>query len=101
VDGVAPLQQVTLEGLDHGIRVPLSPILPQADVPVVVVSLDARMDAAALADWPRTAPEAARAHPTPGHSVPLLVAAGAGGPGRLLHRSFIYGVLGMHAYAFG
>jgi hypothetical protein len=33
--------------------------------------------------------------------VPLRVAAGAGGPGRLLHRSFTYGVIGMHAYAFG
>jgi len=32
--------------------------------------------------------------------MPLMVAAGAGGQGHVLHESFTYGVLGMHAYAF-
>jgi hypothetical protein len=32
--------------------------------------------------------------------MPLLVAAGAGGAGTVLHSSFTVGVLGMHAYAF-
>jgi aromatic ring-opening dioxygenase catalytic subunit (LigB family) len=44
--GIAPLGEAAIDGLDHGIRVPLSQMYPQADVPVVVVSLDARMDAA-------------------------------------------------------
>jgi 4,5-DOPA dioxygenase extradiol len=60
-------------------------------------------DAEALVGW-QDAPQAARAHPTPEHFVPLLVAAGAGGTrgaGTLLHASYTFGVLGMHAYAFG
>jgi 4,5-DOPA dioxygenase extradiol len=161
--GIAPTGEVPIDGLDHGIWVPMSQIWPKADVPVVVVSLDARMEAsthvavgralrrlhregvlvlgtgsvthnlrdvfsgggaldapvvpyakafadavtaavragdvAALADW-RSLPEAARAHPTAEHYVPLLVAAGAGGAGTVLHESFTFGVLGMHAYAF-
>lgn len=159
--GIEPIGEVPIDGLDHGIWVPLLLMYPQADIPVVVVSLDARMDAdlhvavgRALAglheqgvlvmgsgsvthnlrdvfsrgpdapvapyarrfadwvsaavrdggadllqDWP-IAPEAARAHPTPEHFVPLLVAAGAGGRGTVLHESFTAGVLAMHAYAF-
>lgn len=163
--GVAPLAQAPIDGLDHGLWVPLSLMFPAADLPVVVVSLDARMDAAmhlavgralyglrsegvlvfatgsvthnlrdvrthpidapvepyaqAFADWVtgtvcagdadalvrwHDAPHAARAHPSAEHFVPLLVAAGAGGTrgaGTLLHASFTFGVLGMHAYAFG
>lgn len=163
--GIAPLGQAPIDGLDHGLWVPLSLMFPEARVPIAVVSLDARMDAAhhlavgralyglraegvvvfasgsvthnlgdvrsrridapvepyaqAFADWVtatvcagdadalvgwRDAPHAARAHPTPEHFVPLLVAAGAGGTrgaGTLLHASYTFGVLGMHAYAFG
>jgi 4,5-DOPA dioxygenase extradiol len=44
--GLAPVGESTIEGMDHGIWVPLSLIRPQADVPVVVVTLDARMDPA-------------------------------------------------------
>jgi 4,5-DOPA dioxygenase extradiol len=164
--GVAPLARAGLEGLDHGIWVPLLLMFPQADVPVVVVSLDAQLDEARhlavgralrglgdegvlvmgtgsvthnlsdvfarpmdapvepyarefadwvsrtvrdgdldrLAGWASAAPQARRAHPSPEHFVPLLVAAGAGGGGgargALLHESFTFGVLGMHAYAF-
>jgi 4,5-DOPA dioxygenase extradiol len=159
--GIAPLREAPIDGLDHGIWVPLSLMFPQADVPVVVVSLDAGMDAgahlaigqalrglsgegvlvmgsgsithnlrdlawddrdapvapyaagfvdwieatlaagdtAALRDW-RRAPHARRAHPTDEHFVPLLVAAGAGGAMVPLHASYLYGALGMHAYAF-
>lgn len=46
-------------------------------------------------------PEGARAHPSEEHILPLLVAAGAGGAGRVLHRSFDKGGLSMAAYAFG
>ena len=159
--GIEPTDEVPIDGLDHGIWVPLLLMYPQADIPVVVVSLDARMDAALhvavgralaglhdegilvlgsgsvthnlrdvfargadapvapyarrFADWVSDAvqaggadllqdwsiaPEAARAHPTSEHFAPLLVAAGAGGPGTVLHESFTAGVLAMHAYAF-
>jgi 4,5-DOPA dioxygenase extradiol len=161
-DGIAPVTETVIDGLDHGIWVPLSLMFPEADVPVVVVSLDARMDGpmhvaigralcglhrdgvlvlgtgsvthnlrevfasapdasvapyavefadwvssrvergdvAALQAWHTLAPHARRAHPTPEHFVPLLVAAGAGGAGTVLHRSFTRSALGMHAYAF-
>ncbi len=49
------------------------------------------------------APDAAMAHPSEDHFLPLLVAFGAGGEGargRALHRSFSYGSLSMAAYAF-
>lgn len=46
------------------------------------------------------APEATHAHPTDEHLLPLFVALGAGGPGRVLHRS-LDGSLAMDAYAFG
>lgn len=161
--GIAPVGEATIDGLDHGIWVPLSQVWPQADVPIVVVSLDARMDPAmhvaigralrgldeegvlvfasgsvthnlrdvfgggrplqapvepyaqAFADWVgarvvagdvaglsdwSAAPHAHRAHPTAEHFVPLLVAAGAGDAGAVLHESFTFGVLGMHAYGF-
>ena len=161
--GFGPVAATAIDGLDHGIWVPLSQAWPRADVPVVVVSLDARMDPAmhlalgralrgldaegvlvigsgsvthnlrdvfaggraidapvepyarAFADWVSArvrdgdatallqghdAPHAGRAHPTPEHYLPLLVAAGAGGAGEVLHESFTFGVLGMHAYAF-
>jgi 4,5-DOPA dioxygenase extradiol len=164
--GIAPSGRVEIDGLDHGIWVPLMLMRPEADLPVVVVSLDARMDPAshlalgralaglgdegvlvmgtgavthnlqdvigggfdakapaqsyatdfaaavtaavrrgdldALRDWTRL-PGARRAHPGAEHYLPLLVAAAAGGagPGQVLHESFTFGVLGMHAYAFG
>jgi 4,5-DOPA dioxygenase extradiol len=160
--GIAQVGEASIEGLDHGIWVLLSLMFPHADVPVVVITLDAHLDPAlhlavgaalrglqdegilvfatgsvthnlrdafrlgfdaplepyaeaftqwvnrsvaagdrnALRDWTHTAPHAVRAHPTAEHFVPLLVAAGAGGLGHVLHESFTYGVLGMHAYAF-
>ena len=164
--GIAPSGLVELDGLDHGIWVPLMLMRPEADIPVVVVSLDARMDPAmhvalgralaglrhegvlvmgtgavthnlqdvfgggfdpdapaqpyatdfaaavtdsvrrgdldALRDWTRL-PGARRAHPSAEHYLPLVVAAaaGGGGAGEVLHESFTFGVLGMHAYAFG
>lgn len=51
----------------------------------------------------RRAPEAGIAHPSEDHFLPLLVALGAGGPGKgwTLHRGFAYGSLSMAAFAFG
>jgi 4,5-DOPA dioxygenase extradiol len=60
-------------------------------------------DRAALTDYRRQAPNAARAHPRDEHFLPLFVALGAGQddrPGRRLHRSWTFGGLAMDAYAF-
>ena len=60
-------------------------------------------DEAALADYRAQAPNAADAHPTDEHFLPLHVAygaAGAGARGRALHRSFTLGNLSMASYAF-
>ena len=49
------------------------------------------------------APEAVRNHPTDEHLLPIFVAAGAatpGVPGKRLHSSYAYGVIGMDAYRF-
>ena len=53
-----------------------------------------------LADYRRLAPEAARAHPTQEHLMPLFVAYGAGGQATRLHRSATFGSLRMDAYSF-
>lgn len=59
-------------------------------------------DTAALLAY-MTAPHARRNHPTPEHFLPLFAPLGAANPpgcGRLLHRSFTYGILAMAAYAW-
>lgn len=59
-------------------------------------------DQDALAAWDG-APDALRNHPSPEHFIPLLVAAGAAGPGwrgRALHRSIAHRVLSMAVFAF-
>jgi 4,5-DOPA dioxygenase extradiol len=60
-------------------------------------------DFEALEDYAKRAPQAARAHPTEDHYLPLLVALGAAGEGargRALHRSFTYGTLSMATFEF-
>jgi len=149
-------------GLDHGVWVPLALMYPDADIPVVQVSLQPDMapehhvelgrslailrengililgsggathDLGAVSeyapdslppDYARTfdawleeavtandmeklirfrynGPAADKNHPWPSeHFLPLLVAAGAAnGPGKLIHRSFMFGVLSMSAF---
>lgn len=149
-------------GLDHGAWVPLLHMYPEADVPVLQLSLPTGLDGerafaygralAALAgrgalivgsgslthnlrdalggtqdreyaevfsQWLRDAarqgeteklrralkqaPEARRAHPTPEHYWPLVVAAGAAGEGagaRILEGGMTYDVLAMDAFVF-
>ncbi len=148
-------------GLDHGAWVPLMLMYPEAEIPVVQLSVQTgggpvaqfavgqalaplrgedililgsggavhnlpewrtardgapawasafddwlaeRVEAGAvedLLDYRARAPEAARAHPTEEHFLPLHVALGAGGgKGRVLHRSFDHS-LSMAAFAFG
>jgi 4,5-DOPA dioxygenase extradiol len=66
--------------------------------------LNARIEAGdhqALLNYRAQAPDAARAHPTEEHLMPLFVALGAGGGvGHALHRSFSYGNLSMACYGF-
>jgi 4,5-DOPA dioxygenase extradiol len=79
------------------------------EAPAWVRSFDDWLDATlaagdqdALAAW-ENAPDARRNHPSTEHFLPLLVAAGAAGPGwrgRALHRSIAHGVLSMGVYAF-
>ena len=150
-------------GLDHGAWEPLMLMYPEAEVPVVQLSLQAGVDAAAhykigralaplraagvlilasgtavhnLAEWRadgdstpvwarrfddwladaitrgdhqavvgyrKGAPDAAQAHPSEEHFLPLPLAMGAGGPearARVLHRGFSHGSLSMAAFAF-
>jgi 4,5-DOPA dioxygenase extradiol len=55
----------------------------------------------ALLGYRSQAPNAATAHPTDEHLLPLFVALGAGDEqGQVLHQSFTYGSLSMAAYAF-
>jgi len=60
-------------------------------------------DADALLAFRKIAPFPERAHPRPDHFMPLLAALGAAGKGakgKVLHRSWQYGDLGMAAYSF-
>ena len=66
-------------------------------------SMLAQNQRAALLDYRRQAPHAARNHPSEEHLMPLYVAMGAGGDSasvQRLHASYEYGVLAMDVYAF-
>lgn len=57
----------------------------------------------ALLAWRELAPEAARAHPSDEHLLPLFVALGAAGvawSAQRLHRGFMHGAIAMDAYLF-
>lgn len=54
----------------------------------------------ALFEYRRQAPDAARAHPTDDHWLPLYFAGGAGGAARRLHDSYSHGSLSMACYGF-
>lgn len=60
-------------------------------------------DVEGIAQWAERCPEAAVAHPTDEHFLPLPVALGAAGPtprAERLHEGFEHGSIGMQAYAF-
>lgn len=64
----------------------------------------ARGDVESLLQYRERAPQAARAHPTEEHFLPLLVAIGArvaGEPGRSVEGGMTYGVLSMDSFGFG
>lgn len=150
-------------GLDHGAWVPLRYLYPEADVPVVQLSMPAWLDGdgawalgkalqplreqgvlivasgslthnlyefrmaavedagyardfvrwarravrdhdrAALTNYLTAAPQGRRAHPTPEHYLPLLIAAGAATAGaevEVLEGGLTYGTLSMESYLF-
>lgn len=60
----------------------------------------AASDRAALLDYRRLAPQAARAHPTDEHLLPLFAAAGAADRAVKLHESYAHGGLSLSAYGF-
>lgn len=161
-DGL-PVRVDARRPFDHGVWVPLSLMYPQADIPVVQVSLPSRLgpalqtrvgraltslreqgvlvmgsgsithnlgeldwhagpesiepwalafrdwmvdklasdDEAALHDYRRLAPHAARNHPSDEHLLPLYFARGAGGEFSIAHQGFTMGALGMDIYRFG
>ena len=158
-----PARIDTRRPFDHGVWVPLSLMYPQADIPVVQVSLPSQHgpafqtrvgqalaslrnqgvliigsgsithnlreldwnagpesvepwarsfrdwmidklradDTAALHDYRRLAPDAARNHPSDEHLLPLYFACGAGGEFFIEHQGFTLGALGMDIYRFG
>ncbi len=60
-------------------------------------------DLARACAWRKRAPHAALAHPSPEHLMPLFVAWGAAGPHARaydLHRTWQYGSLALHSFAF-
>lgn len=162
---IADLLQARLDAqrpFDHGTWVPLSLMYPDADIPVVQVSLPSRLgpamqlqvgqtlaalraqgvlligsgsithnlgeldwqagpeviepwaltfrdwvverlqanDQAALLDYRKQAPFAARNHPSDEHLLPLFFALGAGDRFGIVHQGFTLGALGMDIYRF-
>lgn len=157
-----PAQLDAERPLDHGAWVPLALLYPQADIPVIQVSLPSQQgpalqsqvgqalaglraegvlligsgsithnlgeldwqagpdsiepwaqafrdwivdklagqDRAALQDYRRQAPHAARNHPCDEHLLPLFFAAAAGDQFKVEHSGFTYGALGMDIYSF-
>jgi aromatic ring-opening dioxygenase catalytic subunit (LigB family) len=103
-------------GFDHGVFIPLKVAYPEADVPIVQVSLLASMDPAqhirlgqALAPLRDegiliigSAPAARDAHPREEHLLPLHVAVGAAGndPGRRMLKDVVMGAV-ESAFQFG
>ena len=65
----------------------------------IVDKLQAGNDAA-LDDYRRQAPNAARNHPSDEHLLPLYFARGAGGTFGIVHQGFTLGALGMDIYRF-
>ena len=58
-------------------------------------------DEAALHDYRKLAPFAAKNHPSDEHLLPLYFARGAGGPFSIAHQGWTLGALGMDIYRFG
>ncbi|MBI4813046.1 MAG: dioxygenase [Methanobacterium sp.] len=119
-------------GLDHGTWIPMMLMFPEADVPVIQLSLQHHMDPEkhmhvgaqpdpwaidfeawltravttgdeeSLLNYRRISPYPERAHPYPDHLMPLMTVFGAADnqEGKVAHKSWYAGDLGMGAYIF-
>ena len=110
-EGNIPAHANSTRPRDHGVWMPLLHMYPNADIPVIEISLPMNMNADyvvsklnhndfdAVLDW-ENIPYMQQSHPTLEHFAPLFFAMGIGHRFNIVHSSFSMGSLGMDIYRF-